>query len=98
MVVKHAHITDNSYIGLRVVEFHMVVKLFRQKLRHGKSLRVVEFHAMQDSKNKILHVESTYFNTNKKAIPRSRMCQAPSARRPKRSLGSGLITVYLILS
>ena len=54
--------------------------------------------AVEDSKNKVLRVESTYFHINKKAIPRNRMCQAPSARRPKRSLGSGLITLYLILS
>lgn len=66
--------------------------------RYGIRSENIVVEAVQNSKNKVLHVESTYFNTNKKAIPRSRMCQAPSARRPKRSLGSGLITVYLILS
>ena len=42
--------------------------------RYGIRSENIVVEAVQDSKNKVLHVESTYFNTNKKAIPEGAEC------------------------
>lgn len=39
--------------------------------RYGIRSENIVVEAVQDSKNKVLRVESTYFNINKKAIPRN---------------------------